>query len=123
MVAGAGPAHDASPADCRKEELPMRIDIRARRHDLSPEIRGWVHDRVAFGFARMGGALRTVRVSLADANGPRGGIDKVCRVTVRGRFHQPIVVEQRDSRVERAVDAAVDRAERTVVRALERTRR
>jgi putative sigma-54 modulation protein len=101
----------------------MRIVIRARNEAVSPEVRAWVRDRVAFGFARLSGALRDVRVSLDDANGPRGGVDKVCRLSVRGRFDDAVVIEQRDTGVERAVDAAVDRAERSVVRALERRRR
>jgi hypothetical protein len=101
----------------------MRIVIRARDEDVSPELRAWVHDRIVYGFARLRGALHVVRVSLEDTNGPRGGVDKVCRVTVRGQFHRPVVVEQRDSEVEPAVHAAVDRAGRSVVRAIERARR
>ncbi len=60
----------------------MRISINApsetRRHDLEVSVIG----RLSKMLARFSNRITSVNVTLTDENGPRGGIDKLCRVNV-----------------------------------------
>jgi ribosome-associated translation inhibitor RaiA len=99
------------------QELTMRLSIRARGLELSDELRDHVTRRLSFALARVSPLLRRVDVTLEDVNGPKGGIDKVCRVRARGPGLREIVVEERHSDVMAAVDVAASRAGRAVLRA------
>jgi len=97
----------------------MRISIRARGLELSEELRDHVMGRLSFALSRVSPALHRVDVTLEDVNGPKGGIDKVCRIRLRGAGLRELVVEERDSDVAVAIDLASSRAGRTVLRAAE----
>jgi len=100
-------------------ELTMRLSIRARGLELSEELRDHVMRRIFFALSRVSPVLRRVDVTLEDVNGPKGGIDKVCRVRARGPGLREIVIEERASDVTVAVDLASSRVGRTVLRAVE----
>lgn len=96
-----------------------RLSIRARGLELTEALRDHVTRRIHFALARVSPALGRVDVTLEDINGPRGGIDKVCRVRARGPGLREVIVEERDADVTVAVDLASSRVGRTVLRAVE----
>jgi putative sigma-54 modulation protein len=100
----------------------MKLSIRSRGFVASQDLRTESEQRVGAALSRFVHAIRRVELTLADVNGPRGGIDKVARLRVSGRGFPPLLIEQKDSDIGRAVAFAVDRASRTLARALERTR-
>ena len=59
---------------------------------------------------------------LSDINGPRGGRDKRCRIQVPFAGKPNVVIEDTESDLYVAIDRAAERAERAVVRRLERLR-
>jgi len=99
----------------------MKLEIRARHLELTSTLLDLVDRRARYGLSRFGPMIRGVHVTLADVNGPKGGVDKVCRLrlTVQG-FGAPIIIEQADDRIERALDTALDRAAHTIARQLDR---
>ena len=97
----------------------MRLAIRARGLELTDELRAHVMTRIAFALARFSPRLRRVDVTLEGINGTKGGIDKVCRVRVRGPGLHDVVVDDRDRDVDVAVDMAASRAGRAVRCAVE----
>ncbi|MBK9032880.1 MAG: HPF/RaiA family ribosome-associated protein [Myxococcales bacterium] len=100
----------------------MKIVIRTRDLDLTPELLDRVRRRAQFALGRLGPAIRGLDVTLADVNGPRGGVDKLCRMRVRGDDLPTVVVEATDLELTAAIDAAAERAGRAVVRARQRRR-
>jgi hypothetical protein len=72
--------------------------------------------------ARFSGHIQRVQVVLEDQNGPRGGLDKNCRVVVRLREAADVVAEVTDVNWEIAVDRATSRVGHTVARRLARRR-
>lgn len=76
--------------------------------------------RVRFVMRRLAWMVPRARVELADINGPRGGVDKRCRVELRTEGAGTLVVTSlaRDWRV--ALNTALARAARVLVRALRR---
>jgi hypothetical protein len=71
---------------------------------------------------KFGAAIERVSVRVRDINGPRGGIDKICRVKVVLSRLPSVVVEQRDAAKQAAIDAALARTEQAVRRSLQRER-
>jgi|JI10StandDraft_1071094.scaffolds.fasta_scaffold00206_11 putative sigma-54 modulation protein len=100
----------------------MEIVIRTRQLDLTPALRDHVRRRLAFALGRLGPAVRAVQVTLADVNGPRGGVDKRCRMRIVGDELPAVVVEAADADVHAAIDLAAERAGRAVIRTRERRR-
>ena len=60
----------------------MKFGIRGRHIELTAALLGHVERRFRFALSRFGQKIRLVAVQLGDLNGPRGGLDKQCRVTV-----------------------------------------
>ncbi len=104
----------------------MRLTIQFRGGESdsaeAEALRAHVERRIGFALARFSDELGSVLVRLDDLNGPRGGIDKRCRVLMRGPSFGERVVEEVDSAWAPVIDRALSLAGRAVARALERGR-
>lgn len=102
----------------------MRLKIQSRGEDLAKtdQLREHIERRAGFALSRFADELHTVLVRLDDLNGPRGGIDKRCRVHLRGPKLGEVVVEETDAAWGPVIDRSLALAQRSVVRALERVR-
>jgi len=87
-----------------------------------PELAAHVERRLRFALTRFSGRIGRVQVVLADQNGPRGGIDKTCRIVVRLRDGGDVVAEVSDVDWEVAVDRATTRIGHSTGRELARRR-
>ncbi len=100
----------------------MKVDVRFRGVKGSERLREHTKRRIAFGFGRFAPEVSLVRVRIGDENGPRGGLDQRCHVTVVGKSFGQLEVEQLGTDPYTAVSSAVDRIARTTGRRLERNR-
>jgi len=75
-----------------------------------------------FALSRFSERIRSAEVQLADINGPRGGVDKRCRIVVRMLPTGTVIVEDKDADAHAAVARASERVARAVTRELERRR-
>ena len=98
----------------------MKIVIRIHQVDLTFELRDHVRRRLEFALGRLGPAVRAVRVTLADVNGPRGGVDKRCRIVLSGSHRT--IAEAVDADPYAAVDRACERLAHALRRLVERGR-
>ena len=99
----------------------MQVDIRFRGLEPSPLLRDFALRQVQFHLARFGEEVSAVLVRVSDVNGPRGGVDKRCQVSVRGpKVASTLESEAGDAYA--AVDLAVKRQARALRRHLERLR-
>lgn len=98
----------------------MKMDIRARGMHVAGEFRNHAKRRMHFALARFGGRIASVRVTVSDQNGPRGGVDKRCQVAVRLLPRGELVLSDSDASLHAALDRTADRLGRQVARALER---
>lgn len=99
----------------------MRLDIRGRHLTLTPALLDRVTRRLRFALGRLDRSVGRVTVRLGDVNGPRGGIDKSCRVQLHAAG-RPITIEELDPDMYAAIDRAAERVGRAVERALARLR-
>jgi putative sigma-54 modulation protein len=102
--------------------FPMKIDIRGLGFTLTEALREHADRRLRFALARRAETLEGVLVRLSDENGPRGGVDKACRVELRVKGQPPLVVEAKDADLYAAVDRAAGRAARALGHELGRSR-
>ena len=100
----------------------MKIDLRFRGLELSDAFREHARRRVHLQMSRFGGAVHSVVVRIGDINGPKGGADKRCQVTLRGSGLGPLTTEDLSADVYSALDTALERAARAAGRDLERRR-
>ena len=100
----------------------MRLDIRIQKVDLPKEVNRYIERRLRFCLGRFETRIRRVSVRIFDINGPRGGADKRCRVTVRLIPSDVIVVQEVNADLFAAIDRAAERAGQTLARKLHRAR-
>jgi hypothetical protein len=96
--------------------------IKTRGGKPAPELAAHVERRLRFALTRFSGRIGRVSVFLADQNGPRGGIDKTCRIVVRLREGGDVIAEVSDVDWEVAVDRATTRIGHSTGRELARRR-
>ena len=96
----------------------MRFDIRIQRLDLHHEVSHYIERRLRFSPSRLASRLRTVNVRVFDVNGPRGGIDKCCRITAHILPSETVVLQEVDADLFAAIDRAARRISRTFTRSL-----
>ena len=85
-------------------------------------IREQIDRRLSFALSRFGSKISRTSVHLTDLNGPKGGIDKQCKIVLALRGVQPVIVEVIDTSWPAAIDRAANRLGQTVQRVLERSR-
>ena len=99
----------------------MKIELHSSRLAVSNSIQAYVERRIGFAIGRFADVVESVVVSLEDINGPRGGVDKSCRIRVNliGQ-RAPIIADVLDLEIRSAVDMAAERVGRAVARQLDR---
>jgi len=98
----------------------MRIDIQARNFPLTDTQRSHAERRLRFSLTCCDDRIRRVVMRLSDINGPRGGADKRCHLQLVLAGLPDVVVEDTEADLYVAVDRAVDRAGRTLLRRIDR---
>ena len=98
----------------------MQILFKSRDPEAA-QLREAVERKVRFALRRLSALVPRADIKLMDVNGPRGGVDKRCQIELRTAGAGAIVVSSmaKDWRV--ALDEALSRAVRHVLRAWRRT--
>jgi ribosome-associated translation inhibitor RaiA len=86
------------------------------RHPQATELRALTEHRVRFVLRRLGWLVPRAEVQMSDVNGPRGGIDKRCQVELRTNGAGSVVVASVANDWRTALDNALARASRFLVR-------
>lgn len=101
----------------------MRIEVRGRNLAETTGLQHHVERRLRFALGRFAGAVGRVTVRVEDLNGPRGGVDKRCRLVVALTPRGELIIEDEDADVRALLDRSAERAGRAVERRLGRRRR
>lgn len=99
----------------------MTVSITDRSDLLTDELRDLAERRLLFALSRFDDRILQVDLVVNDENGPRGGIDKACRITVVLHRAVDVIVKDKDADMATCVSRAAERAGRAVSRAIEKT--
>ena len=100
----------------------MELSIRSQHMKVHPSLREAITVCSRLTLSRFSRSIRSVDVQLADLNGPRGGVDKRCRIAVLLEPKGTVLLEDKDPSIFAAVTKAFHRAARAVARMLARQR-
>ena len=100
----------------------MNFDIQSLGFPITAALSDHARRRLRFGLTRHGDRIQRIVVRLGDENGPRGGVDKFCRIQVYLVNAPVAVIEDIGPDLYVVIDRAADRAGRLVVKHLDRSR-
>jgi len=96
------------------------ITIRQINVELTAEFRESFEIRLEQALRCLGRRLQKVNAFITDLNGPKGGVDKHCRVVVHLKRQPSLVIEERDSELSCLIDRLLDRLGQTAARLRDR---
>ncbi len=100
--------------------VPAHIRVLGAR--LTKDKRTEIRHKLNRKLGKFANAIERVSVRMKDINGPRGGIDQVCRIKVVLSNLSSVVFEAQDVSLDVAIGSALTGTERTVRRRLQRRR-
>ena len=83
-------------------------------------MRDFVHQRLSAALGRFGDRIPRVEIRITDENGPRGGVDKLCRVTANIAGAGPLTIEKRAGDFYEAIARAINAVKQNVARRVSR---
>ena len=101
----------------------MKVLMRGIHLSLTDSLRDYVTRHLVDHIARyIDDEATEVDIALVDINGPKGGVDQECRVTVRMPGFSGIHVTETSETMFQAIDSVRDRLENTIKRTLDKRR-
>ena len=100
----------------------MELSIKSHALDLSEALWAYTERRFRFSLGGFAKQLQSVEVRLSDVNGPRGGIDKSCTVTVILEQLGVVFARAKGANAYSTVDRAASRVRSALGRRLGRHR-
>jgi putative sigma-54 modulation protein len=86
----------------------MKIILHSSSVGFTQALKEHAERRLNFALDRFSHVIQSVRVTLEDVNGQRGGVDKKCKILLR-LPKKTLVAECRDTDAYRAISTAVER--------------
>lgn len=99
----------------------MIVDIRGQGFTVTPAMAEHMRRRLGFVLTRHGDRIQRIAICVGDENGPRGGVDKYCRIQVHLLDAPVAVIKDVGAELYTVIDRAADRVGRVVVKHLDRT--
>ena len=102
--------------------MDMQIELRESNVSVLEPLRDHVERKLGLATRRFEREIATVVVRIVDINGPRGGLDKCCRMIVRFVDARACFVEATDADAYAAVTTAAARLDERISRMASRRR-
>jgi ribosome-associated translation inhibitor RaiA len=100
----------------------MKVDMLAKGFLITPSLRTYLERRLRFSLSPARSKIQGIAVRLRDLNGPRGGRDKLCQVSITIPGCPTVLVKEIQENMYCAIDRAVKRAAYRAVQILMRQR-
>jgi ribosome hibernation promoting factor len=104
-----------------EESMMIPIEVRSNSADRENEIRQFAERRISFALDHLR-SLRRIVISIDDVNGPKGGVDKHCRIVAEFGFTS-IVIEETQPLWQIAIARAIHRVARKAAQKLQQANR
>jgi ribosomal subunit interface protein len=100
----------------------MKLSVKGHHLDVSEPLRAYAERRVGLGFGEFADRVTGIEVRISDVNGPRGGIDKNCAITLIVRRVGVVFAQARGGDAYSTIDSAASRVRSVLVSRLGRHR-
>jgi ribosome-associated translation inhibitor RaiA len=100
----------------------MKISVRPRDIEWSDELQKQVERSIAYAVDRYSTRVTHISVYLADLNGPRGGVDKLCQITADMRGTMPVLILEKGDDLLATVNRAARRLGYRIGRRIQQVR-
>ncbi|MFT7561752.1 MAG: putative sigma-54 modulation protein [Flavobacteriales bacterium] len=101
----------------------MKIHIHAKGFDLTKGIKSHAEKRIHLSLARMQAHITSIEPNLSDINGPKGGIDKQCKISIHSNSIASITIRDTKADLYEAIDNAINRASYSLIRKVSRSQK
>lgn len=101
----------------------MEVHMVAKDFAFNVSLKEHIERRLRYALTRISDKVTRIVVRLGDLNGPRGGRDKVCQISVLMPGQPEVVIREVQEDMYYAIDSAVRRAAYRAMRLLMRNRR
>ena len=106
----------------RTDAPQIPANMRMTGVGLTQEDRAHIRQTLGMKLGKYASSIERVTVRVEDVNGPRGGVDQVCRIKVVLTGLPSVVVQSQGASLKDAINGALTGVERTVRRRVERRR-
>ena len=100
----------------------MLFEVSNRQADMNEDVSRRAKRLLKFSLSRFKGAVSRVKVMLCDINGPKGGVDKRCRITAKFRAAGLVVAQSSGVNYIEALNSCLEKLERAIRREIDRRR-
>lgn len=101
----------------------MEIYVNTKKAGISPGFHFDMERRLGRLYRKASHTIRRISLTVTDVNGPKGGIDKLCKLRVSMSGKPSIVVVARQDTSEKAFVEAFKRVNQTLFRQLKKQQR
>jgi CBS domain-containing protein len=106
----------------RTDAPQIPANIRMAGVGLTQDDRAYIRQTLGTKLGKYASSIERVSVRVEDVNGPRGGVDQVCRIKVVLTGLPSVVVQSQGASLKDAINGALTGVERTVRRRVQRRR-
>jgi putative sigma-54 modulation protein len=103
-------------------DIPIDFVIRTGDSNTADTLREYAARRLSFALRRFENGVRSVTVRIADTNGPKGGVDSRCFITLHRLDGRQIIAEATTAWPFASITSAAERLNAAVRREIDRTR-
>jgi putative sigma-54 modulation protein len=104
------------------KEVVMHVQMVANEFWMTPSLREYLESRIHLAFSALRSKTIEISVRLRDLNGPKGGRDMMCQVSVVIPGQAEVVIKDVQENMYTAIDKAVKRAAYRATRIIMRRR-
>lgn len=98
----------------------MLIDIQAQHVPLSPAAKEKIRNKLAATFSRFDHHVNAVTFRISDNNGPKGGLDKSCCLTVKLDKTKDVVITGKYENTFQCLERSCERAKKNISKQIDK---
>ncbi len=101
----------------------MILEINTKQMGLKEDVIHEAKQLIHSALSRFEGVVSRVKVRLVDVNGPKGGVDKHCRISTKFKTTGQIIVAGQGYNYVEALNRSLDKLVRSIRREVEKRRK
>lgn len=98
----------------------MKLEIHGQNVPVSNKLQVHIERRLQFALDRLTPRITSISVHVEDVNGPKGGVDKQCRILAQVKPSGRVIVKETGEDAYQSVSRAAEKIGRAIKRRIEK---